>query len=72
MSIDIVIGDDATIDFTAHLNDATFPIDSAATIQAALISNNKSQILIAATPVLEASVGSDWPNSLLVIKFTEA
>lgn len=68
----LVTGDDIVIEQTLKKNNATFAIDSGATIKASLITRDKETILVAPVTVLEATTGSDWANSKIIILFAEA
>lgn len=68
----LITGDDIVIEQTLTKNNATFTIDPGATVKASLISRDKETILVAPVTVLEATTGSDWPNSKIIILFAEA
>ena len=72
---DIITGDDVSIPIELTKGGATFVIDPGATVQAAVTArkhkNDAGDVYITAQPVTEV-VGSDWPNSLLVVEFTSA
>lgn len=51
---------------------STFAIDAGATVQAAIVSDDRTKLLTDPVPVLQATTGSDWANSLIVVKFTAA
>ena len=70
--INIVTGDDTSLLVTLKKGGNTFSIDSGATIKASLTSVNKSTILITPVEVLEATSGSDWANSKVVVVFSAA
>lgn len=67
----LVTGDDISIEQTLTKNGVVFSIDSGATIQAAMITRNYAK-LVDPVSVLEATVGSDWGNSHIIIEFPEA
>lgn len=66
---EIVTGTDATIPATLTIDDATFIINTGAVIRAKVTSKDKKKDILGLTPVVEASPGSDWANSLIVIVF---
>jgi len=69
----LVTGDDIVIEQTLTKNNATFVIDSSATIKASLTTRDgNATILVAPVAVVEATSGSDWPNSKIIILFAEA
>ncbi len=65
-----VTGDDPTIEQTLTKNLATFTIDSGATVKASITTKDKV-VLVAPVSVLEATAGSDWANSKIMIQFAE-
>ena len=68
----IVTGDDVVIEHTLLKNGATFSIDSAADVKASLTTRDKSTIIVAPVTVLEATSGSDWANSKIIVLFSES
>ena len=68
----LVTGDDINIEQTLTKNGVTFPIDSGATIQASLITRDRTTVLVAPVAVLEATPGSSWVNSKIIILFSES
>ncbi len=68
---DLVSGDDIAIEATLTKNDVVFAIDSGATVQASLVTLDKAVILVAPVAVLEATAGSDWANSKVVVSFAD-
>lgn len=68
----IVTGDDAVLPVELKKDEASFVIDSSATIKAAVVSKNKKTVLIPVVDVLESNTGSVWPSSLVVVQFTSA
>lgn len=69
----IVTGDDISLAITLKKNNATFAIDSSATILANFVDTSTNQPMLATDePILEAASGSDWPNSLVVLELTSA
>lgn len=68
----IVSGDDIVIEQTLTKDDVTFSIDSSATIKASLVSRDRTTVIVAPVSVLEATTGSDWANSKIIILFAEA
>lgn len=69
---EIVSGDDIIIEQTLTKDNATFSIDSSATIKASLVSIDRKTIFVAPVSVLEAATGSDWANSKVIVIFAEA
>lgn len=72
MTATIVTGDGATLPITLKKDGATFAIDSGATVQASIITTAHDAVLAGPVAVLEATPGSDWANSLVVVVFSEA
>lgn len=68
----IVSGDDITIQQTLTKDDVVFLINSTATIKASLVSADRTTVIVAPVGVLEATAGSDWANSKIIILFAEA
>lgn len=68
----ITSGDDIALEYTLKKNDAVFAIDSGATIQASILTRDKATVLVAPKAVLEATTGSDWANSKIIVTFDEA
>ena len=68
----IVTGDDVSLPTTLKKDNATFTIAPSATVKASIVSKDRSTILIPAATVLEATTGSDWANSLIIVQFTSA
>ena len=68
----IVSGDDVALPTTLRKDGKTFAINPTATIKASLISEDRETILISPVDVLEATGGSDWSNSLIVVAFPSA
>ena len=68
----ITTGDDSLLQVTLLKDNAKFLLNDGAIIRAAVISSDKSTVLIAPIPVLDSEVGSDWANSTVVIKFSSA
>ena len=68
----LVTGDDINIEQTLTKNNATFVINSSATIKASLITRDRATILVAPVTVLESTTGSDWPNSKIIVLFAES
>ena len=68
----LTTGDDTVFTVQLTKDKAPFAIDGSATIQASVVTKDKKTILIAPVPVLEATAGSIWINSIVVVTFTEA
>ncbi|MCK4706603.1 MAG: hypothetical protein KAT90_14080, partial [Gammaproteobacteria bacterium] len=68
----IVTGDNARLFLTITIDDATFNIDAGDTVEAALVSVDHEELLMAAVPQSFSTTGADWANSLIAIKFTAA
>lgn len=66
--MNIITGDDIEIITTLMIDGATFSISGAAIIKAAIIDKNNTALLVRPVLVLEASLGSNWATSLIVIK----
>jgi len=66
----IVTGDDVALPVTLKKDGATFTIDPGATVQASIISVDRSVALIPAVTCSNAATGADWANSLLIVAFT--
>lgn len=69
---EIVTGDDLNIPVTLKKDGVTFAIDTAAIVQVAIVSANKSEILVAAIAQVSTTTGADWANSLVVVVMPSA
>lgn len=69
---EIVTGDDSVLPVELTKDGTSFVIDSGATIFATVTNKSKKTTLIETTSVLEATAGSDWPSSLIMVAFTSA
>jgi len=67
----VVSGDEITIEQTLTKDLAVFAIDSGATIKASIVSRDRTTVIVAPVTVLEATAGSDWANSKVIIIFPE-
>ena len=70
--IEITAGDDITIPVTLKKNGATFAIDSAATINAAIVDVDVQNLLSSVVTVNKSAAGTDLANSLIQVSFTSA
>ncbi len=68
----LVTGDDSVLPVQLNKNDAPFVIDTGAEVKASIISKDRKTVLIPPVAVLEATAGSSWINSEVVVSFTEA
>lgn len=68
----IVIGDDSSLFLTLKNDGATFVIDPADTVEAALVSVDHETSVMAAVAQASGTTGADWAVSLVAIKFTAA
>jgi len=68
----LVTGDDSILPTTLYKDDATFLIDSGATVKASVVTKDKKTILLAPVTVSNVETGSDWVNSLVVPRFASA
>lgn len=68
----ITSGDDSSLPATLKKDGAVFNIDPGATVRAALIDPDYSKKLTDVVNVSNATPGSDWANSLLIVEFTSA
>jgi hypothetical protein len=66
----IVTGDDPILPVVLTKDGATFTINPGAVIQASVTDKTKRKVLLAPTPVVEETPGSDWANSLVVVVFS--
>lgn len=63
----IVTGDDVSLLATLKKDDATFTIDPGATVKAALVSHDHTEVYTDAVVQSSASPGADWANSLVQV-----
>jgi len=68
----IVTGDDVALPITLKKDNAVFAIDAGATVKASLISADRTAVLIAPVTCSNVAIGTDWPNSLVVVEFSSA
>lgn len=68
----IVTGDDVALPVTLKKDAATFSIDAGATVQASLVSIDRSTTIVSAVTCSNVATGADWPNSLVVVEFSSA
>ena len=68
----IVIGDDVPLAIEIKRNKATFTIPGTATVKGILTSLDHKYTYTTVFEALEAAVGADWANSLVVFDLTEA
>lgn len=68
----LILGDDWSIPVTLKIGkpSETFAIDSGATIKARIIDENHTKGLTPTVDVLEASTGSDWANSKVIVNIS--
>ena len=66
----IVTGDDVSIPTTLKKNNATFTINGGATVRAAIVTQDRETVLVAATAVNLSASGTDLANSLIIVEFT--
>jgi len=67
----IVSGDDVSLSVTLKKNGSTFDMSGATSVKASVVSENHTNIFIAAVTQTEVA-GADWANSLVVVNFTSA
>lgn len=66
----LTTGDDTIFPVNLYKGvDTNFVIDSGATIKASVVTKDKSIIILTPVAVLESETGSDWFNSLVVVRF---
>ena len=65
----IVTGDDVALPVTLKKDGAVFAIDAGATVQAALVSLDRSTVLAGPVTCSNVATGADWPNSLVIVPF---
>jgi hypothetical protein len=71
MSIGILTtGDDTKLPVELFKGGVPFEIASSAIIKASVVTKDRSTIILAPVSVLEATEGSDWFNSVVVVAFT--
>ncbi|MEJ1402632.1 MAG: hypothetical protein RPU73_01950 [Candidatus Sedimenticola sp. (ex Thyasira tokunagai)] len=63
----IVTGDGKNLPVTLKKNGATFTIDPAAVVKAAVVSTDHSAALSSTVTCDNAASGADWANSLVVV-----
>ena len=68
----IVSGDGALFPATAKQDGETFAIDESWSVKAAIVSNDRTQIIVAAQDQSPSEEGADWANSLVVVRLTQA
>lgn len=66
----IVTGYDANLPISLTKDGAAFVIDSAATVQVALVSTDRTATLVPAVTCSDATAGADWSVSLIVALFS--
>lgn len=69
MTPQIVTGDNVALSVTLKKNNATFVIDSGATVKASLVSFNHSTSYTLEITQSAAATGADWANSLVIVEF---
>lgn len=73
MSIPVLVtGDDVNLPVTLKKNGNTFAIATGSTVQAMLVTTDRTRQLTPVVQVNEAATGSDWANSLVVVAFASA
>ena len=68
----IVTGDDVALPVTLKKDGAVFAIDAGATVQAALVSLDRSTVLAGPVTCSNVATGADWANSLVMVEFNSA
>ena len=68
MSVRIVTGDDVSIRIQLLIDDATFVINSGATVRAAIV--DRSAMIGGPYSIVESSPGSAWATSLVYLVLT--
>jgi hypothetical protein len=68
----ITTGYMSSIPVTLKKAGATFDIPVASAVKAAIVSSDHTEVLIPAVDVVDSVTGADWPNSLIVVVFSEA
>lgn len=61
----IVTGNDIAELLQLNTNDASFSVDSGATVKAAIVSYDQSTLIAGPFTMLSGDDGADWPNSLM-------
>ena len=64
----IVTGDDVALPVTLKKDNSTFSIDAGATVQAALVSLDRSTVLAGPVTCSNVATGADWVNSLVIVE----
>jgi len=64
----IVTGDDVALPVTLKKDGATFAIAQAATVQAALVTQDRSSVLAGPVVCSSSATGADWANSLVIVE----
>lgn len=72
MITQIVTGDDAVFQAQLYKDLATFTIDPGATVEAMLVSVDHQTKYTDAVTLSNAAAGADWPNSLVIVEFSQA
>ena len=63
----IVTGDDVLLPTTLKIDNATFNINTAAVVNAKVVSSNHQTVYSAVASQSSSTPGADWANSLVVI-----
>lgn len=66
----IVTGDDVALPVTLKKDGVTFSINAGATVQASLVSIDRSSVLAGPVVCSNVAVGADWDNSLVIVAFS--
>lgn len=72
MSTDITTGDDVGLPVTLKKDGSVFLINAGATVKASLVDRDHTTILAGPVTLSNATPGSDWNNSLIMVEFTSA
>jgi len=70
MALELITGDDTELFLTLQKQGATFTIDPADAVKAAIVSLDHETIHIAAVSQVSTSTGADWVNSLVAVNFS--
>jgi len=72
MITQIVTGDDAVFQAQLYKDAAVFSIDAGATVEAMLVSIDHETTYTDAVTLSNVAAGADWPNSLVIVEFSES
>ena len=66
----LVTGDDISLSATLRVDNATFAIDTGATVEASIVDPTHKTVLAGPVAQNSATPGADWANSLVIVTFS--